>query len=282
MLVFENQCRVCRAFDVQDAAALECVGFTETAPAWALPWVCPSCATWVESLAADGRSARGEIHRMIDGPYGDWPHPRVRHLAAELAIRDSASLAVVVETCSAMGVSTRPRKSGPPAEALFIEAPFPRERFPAGQARIVLVPLAARDALLAALDGRTVAWLTVPVTPQQVAFALGRFVRQPGLCISWDADTGLPLANVESAARPYIGVEPRPSADRFEIGWLLKRFTRGYDDVAVSGGRIVLVPRAAARDLPLVARRLGCLLADRCDVRVVEPTDRSSRFEAAG
>jgi hypothetical protein len=281
-LVFENQCRVCLATDVDDAFRIDCAAPAEAARAWSLPWVCPGCATWIESLAADGRSARGKAARVIDGPYGEWPHPRVRHLEAELAVRDSAALAVVVETCSAMGVHARPRKSGPPAEVLFAEVPLEKDRLPAGQTKVLLAPFYARRALLAGLDNRTIAWLTVPVTPQQVAAALGRIVREAGVRMAWDHETGLPLANVEAAGRPYLRVEPLPGADRFEIAWLLKRFTRGYDDVALFAGDIVLVPRAAPRDLPLVARRVGRLLADRCELRVVEPQGRPARFEATG
>ncbi len=281
-LVFENQCRLCLATDVNDAVQIDCVAASGNSKAWSLPWVCPGCATWIESLAADGRSARENAMRVIDGPYGEWPHPRARHLEAELAVRDSAALAVVVETCSALGVRARPRKSGPPAEVLFAEVPLPTDRLPAGQTRVLLAAFSARRALLEGLDGRTVAWLTIPVTPQQVAAALGRLVRERGLRMAWDRKTGLPLANVEAGGRSYLRVEAGPGTTSFEIAWLLRRFTRGYDDVVTFAGDIVVVPRAAPRDLPLVARRLGGLLAGRCELRVVEAEGQPARFEAAG
>lgn len=280
-LIFDNQCRVCRLVVHGQPAAFQCAA--DERRSWSLSCVCGACAAWIDGLASDGRSARGVATRSVDGPYGEWPHPDLRQLRVELAIDEPGALALVRETCEAMGVAWCMGGKRPLADVLFIEATAPRGRgrLPAGQARVVLAHFEARKALLSSLDRRTVAWLTIPVTPHQVAGALARVVRYPGLRVSWDGETGLPIVTLQEGGAAVLAVEPRAGVDRFEVAWLLRRFARGYDDVALAGGRIIVIPKAPPGRLKAVALRLERLLDGRCDVAVLRASPRR-RFDAAG
>ena len=127
-----------------------------------------------------------------------------------------------------------------------------------------------------------VAWLTIPLTPQQVTAALSFALRQRGLRACWDPETGLPVAALEGFERNGVLCTPSDGADRFELAWLLKRFARGYDDVVMSNGEILLLPRASAGSLNLVIERLEKLLAGRCRFERFEGGGHRRRFDVAG
>jgi hypothetical protein len=77
---------------------------------------------------------------------------------------------------------------------------------------------------------------------------------------------------------------PLPGTDLFELGWLLKRFSRGYDDIAWHNGTVLVIPRAPSDHVAGVAERLSILVDGRCEFHVVRPRDLAPvrRFEAAG
>ena len=69
---------------------------------------------------------------------------------------------------------------------------------------------------------------------------------------------------------------------RFEVAWFARRFSRGYDELALVGGHIVLVPKAPPERLGDVRMRLSRLLAGRCALEELETAEFAPRFDAAG
>ena len=281
-LVFEDQCQVCCEMPSERAARL----------AWIAPsgkrlelFACTGCEAWLTALASDGRTVRGGGDRDIDGPYGAWPHPNLRGLQVRLDIEDHATRSLVAETCRAMGMNltteaadlslTQATASGHAARAI-------RERRGIDLASIVLAGLRARRDLGQALSEGARWWTTMPVTPQQLTAAISRASRGEGA--SWDLETCLPIADVAKLDRPVVQCEPLPGTELFELGWLLKRFSRGYDDVVWNNGTILIVPRAPADQVATLAERLSILVDGRCTFRMLRPhqVGATPRFEAAG
>jgi hypothetical protein len=175
------------------------------------------------------------------------------------------------------------------APVLFVEADergratarLQRETATRYRGRFLLVPPDARDDLLSALPLAN-DWLTVPLTPQQVTAALTRVVRQPGLAPHFDPETGLRLADLTLSDRPALEILPAEGISRFEAAWFLKRFSRGYDEPAIAGDRIVLLPRAVSDHLPAVVRRLEHVFEGRAAVRPLPKQPPRRRLDAAG
>jgi hypothetical protein len=157
-----------------------------------------------------------------------------------------------------------------------------RERRGVDLASIVLAGLRARRDLGQALSEGARWWTTMPVTPQQLTAAISRASR--GESASWDLETCLPVADVEKLDRPVVQCEPLPGTELFELGWLLKRFSRGYDDVVWHNGTILIVPRAPSDHVPTLAERLSVLVDGRCTFRVLraKQVGATPRFEATG
>jgi hypothetical protein len=281
-LVFEDQCQVCCEMPTERAAKL----------AWVAPsgkrldlLACTGCEAWLTALASDGRTVRGAGDRDIDGPYGSWPHPNLRGLKVRLDIEDHATRSQVAETCRAMGMDlvsgesdlllTQASASGHAARAI-------RERRGHDIASIVLAGLRARRDLAQALSEGARWWTTVPVTPQQLTAAVARASR--GETATWDDATCLPVADVSQLDRPVVECEPLAGTELFELAWLLKRFSRGYDEVTWNGGCILVIPRAPSDQVSSVAERLSVLIDGRCTFRVLRPHQVAppKRFEAAG
>lgn len=281
-LVFEDQCQVCCEMPTNRAATL----------AWVSPagkrldlFACTGCEAWLTALASDGRTVRGAGDRDIDGPYGSWPHPNLRGLQVRLDIEDHATRALVAETCRAMGMEltadaadlllTQATPSGHAARTI-------RERKGLDLAAIVLAGMRARHDLAQALDAGARWWTTVPATPQQLTAAISRASR--GDFGSWDRETCLPLIDPALLDRPVVQCEPMEGVELFELAWLLKRFSRGYDDLAWHNGAVLIVPRAPTDHVAGVAERLSILVDGRCTFRVLRPNQVSvaPRFEAAG
>lgn len=285
LLVFDDQCALCREIAPPYNAMVVDVRVPGGGEIVAPFLACGSCDAWLHALAQDSRSARLEAHREIDGPYGRWPFPNLRSVRVQVDVEDEGVLAVIARSCRAMDVPI----STLAGEVLLVEARGTgraHERLKAlgagdHDAVVVMAPLSARNDLLACLPLAT-DWLTVPVTPQQVTAALGRVVRQPGLVRRFDPETALPLANLAFADRPALEVVPLRGTSRFEAAWLLRRFSRGYDEAGLADGRIVLLPRARVDDLHGVEARLARLLAGRCEVRPLLRPVEWQRFEAAG
>jgi CheY-like chemotaxis protein len=281
-LVFEDQCQVCCEMPAERAARL----------AWVSPagkrlelFACTGCEAWLTALASDGRTVRGAADRDLDGPYGHWPHPNLRGLHVHLDIEDHGARALVAETCRAMGLVL----TADSADILLTQATagghaarMMRERKPNDLSFVVLAGLRARRDLAQALEAGARAWTTVPVTPQQVTAAISRASR--GDYGAWDPETCLPIVDNELIERPVVQCTPLPGTDLFELGWLLKRFSRGYDDIAWHNGTVLVIPRAPSDHVAGVAERLSILVDGRCEFHVVRPRDLAPvrRFEAAG
>ncbi|MEO8539153.1 MAG: hypothetical protein ABI577_05385 [bacterium] len=281
-LVFEDQCQVCCEMPSGLAARL----------AWVSPkgervelFACTGCESWLTALASDGRTIRGAGDRDIDGPYGNWPHPNLKGLHVRMDIEDHGARALVAETCRAMGMEitveaadillTQATPSGHAARTI-------RERKGLDLSAIVLCGLRSRRDLSQALQAGARAWATVPVTPQQLTAALARASR--GESGNWDLETCLPIIDVSKLDRPVVVCEPLPDVDVFELAWLLKRFSRGYDDLAWHNGAALIIPRAPTDHVANIATRLRVLIDGRCTFSVLQPhqVPPAVRFEAAG
>lgn len=281
-LVFEDQCQVCCEMPNGRAARL----------AWVSPsgdrleiFACTGCEAWLTALASDGRTIRGAGDRDIDGPYGNWPHPNLRGLHVRMDIEDHATRSLVAETCRAMGMEVTTGN----ADILLTQATpgghaarTVRERKGLDLSAIVLAGLRARRDLQQALDAGARTWATVPVTPQQLTAALSRASR--GEAGAWDDETCLRLVNPEKIERTVVACEPSPGTDLFELAWLLKRFSRGYDELYWHNGQVLIVPRAPTDLVANVASRLAVLVDGRCSFTVRPPGELAPavRFQAAG
>lgn len=278
-LVFDDQCQVCR---VPMAAPLAVVA-EGAKPPWPKLSLCAACGAWLGSLAGSGGSARGRSFRVIDGHYGDWPHPNLRALSVEADIGDFAAHAAVRAACEKMGVPCArggsilitEASSGGYARRRIEEDAAPRT------ARVVLTTLETEGDLRAAIAAGADDWITLPVTPQQVSGALTRALRgQNGR--NRDEATLLP-AIVSLPPLPLaILMDPLPGTTPFEAAWLCRRFARGYDDLGAYRGAIALFPRAPAADLGLVRARLEALLCGRVALRPADEPLHQARFEATG
>ena len=286
LLLFEDQCSLCHTMPGETGNLIECLALVKGQQAWPLMFACPSCDLWLAGLAEDGRSARGEEDRLIDGPYGEWPHPNLRELSLALAVADDGARATILAAAAAMGVTVVSRPDA--RTLLFLEAgtalaPIAIARTGAGPAgRVLLAPLSARADLRTLLAAGAAAWLTIPLTPQQVTAALTFAMRQRGLRVRWDPETALPIANMEAFEGEVVRCTPAAETDRFELAWLLKRFSRGYDDVVIANGEILLLPRASAETLESVIGRLEKLLAGRSRFERFDTGAQARRFDVAG
>ena len=287
--VFPDQCQLCKEMLGESGVLIDSV-VAGGGGAALLPGmlVCDACDTWVGGLAEDGRSARGNAERAIDGQYGSWPHPNLREIAVRLRVRDAGLEASIRASCRRMGVEIL----DPPAPhaVLMIEAgveggaaPFLRARGVPVAGCLVLARIAEEQDLKACLELGISSWLTVPVTPQQVSAALSSVARQPGLRRRWEMATALPHVDLDYLARPALGITPAAGVTAFEAAWFVRRVTRGYDDVGVAEGVVIVVPRAPETDLARVQARIGRALAGRCTVEILDAhSRRRRRLEAAG
>ena len=288
--LFDDQCNICFAIPKGRAAWVDCIAVAPNQQSWPGLFVCEPCDAWIATVANDGQSARGRTERVIDGPYGEWPHPNLRELSVEVEVPGNGARATIFESCLAMGIPVRTgfhdasgavlfaETSKPGDVSAMVEAAHTRDRV-----AIVLAAIDAREALARALSSGAAGWLTVPVTPQQVTAALSGVLRR-GLRRAWDPETCLPIASLVDVVRPGLVFEPAGGVGRFELAWLLRRFSRGYDELAVAAGHIVLLPKAQPEQMHAVRNRLEELLEGRCDIVGLERhlETRTTRFDAAG
>ncbi len=287
--VFPDQCHLCKEMLGEEAVLLSSATISGGTASLPPMLVCGACDTWIAGLADDGRSARGEAQRAIDGSYGLWPHPNLRNLEVELHVRERGMEEAIRESCGQMGVAIVEQGSQP-GSVLFVEATetnsatwFLRSDQVLRGGRIVLARLAAEEDLKICLGLGISDWLTIPVTPQQVSAALTLISRQVGLRQRWDPVFALPTVDLRYLTRPALAITPSDGIRPFEAAWFVKRVSRGYDDLGAHEGVMVLVPRAPETAMDRVAERVGRALKGRCDVRIL---DRGAvgqyRLEAAG
>lgn len=231
--------------------------------------LCPACEIWLASLVFDNRSVRRVAYRDLDGEYGAFLHPNLRGLEVVVDIEDQATEDAVLRACAEMGI--RAGEEGYGAPVLVVEAGADgraTRRVSRAPARwrgvVVAAPAGARHDLAAALALGASDWVTVPLTPQQLAAALSRAVRIWPAPREWDPETCLPVSRVPPEGRGALVAVPHGGTGPFELAWLLRRFARGYDDLLMYEGSMLLLPRASASLLPAIADRLERVLLGRC------------------
>ncbi len=289
--VFPDQCHLCKEMVGAQAVVVDAVALVEGKPGMDAALVCDGCDIWLAGLAADGKSARGEAEREIDGVYGMWPHPNLRSLAVEVAVNDDAAATAIRDACRRMGVSVI--ETYDPTAVLFLRATETGSAsavLSGGPSRrpgvIVLSSLATKEDLLGCLELGASTWLTVPATPQQVSAALTRVLRRPVRALRWDRETALPVLDLQHLDRPALAIIPSPGVTPFEAAWFARRVSRGYDDLGVHGARIILVPRIAIASFDRVVERVSAALVGKCFVSpldAAQPGQVNRRLlEAAG
>lgn len=285
LLAGVRQCHICREDPGAHPATIEARLDGGGEPPWVALAVCQACAAWVGSLAASGTSARGLSTRAADGVYGRWLHPNLR--AARVAVRttDAAARAVILDTCREMEVPVSRDRPGAGSVAFFDadeDVAAVRGWAGAGVQAVAVVPFGHEAELRAVLAAGARDWVTSPVTPQQVTAALVRALRA-GPAPQFDSATCLPRVLSPAPLPAALVADPAPGVRPAELAWLLKRFARGYDDLAVVEGRILVLPRAPEGNIGRVARRLEALLAGKCSFASLPAgTLPGQRFEATG
>jgi hypothetical protein len=178
-----------------------------------------------------------------------------------------------------------------PAPVLIVEAYRPDRAASviggdqhAREARIVLASLTSKDDLALSIQAGASDWLTVPLTPQQLTAALARARRKMLTPRAWDSSTCLPQVYLDGNDRPVLRFECETEVDPFAVAWTLRRFSRGYDELGVSQGAIVLVLRASARDVPAIAARMRHFVDGSARVTAPELISEAPRrrFEVTG
>lgn len=283
-LLFDDQCRICRRMSEGPPLRIECLlegGGRLPFPALRL---CVSCDAWLACIARDGRSARNLAAREIDGEYGNWLHPNLRSLSVAVDIADGAARTAVFEYCARMSIRAGLAREVETPSVILREVPSRAARRRGAKRDVPLVllaPFGARYDLHAALGPNVVDWLTIPVTPQQVAAALTRVLLAAGRSQEWDYRFALPVLASLDPMPPALTVRPARGVDRLELAWLLRRFSRGYDTLGVLGGRLLLIPRVPASRLPAVARRLRAVLGGRAALTPLAPASYAPRLHAS-
>ncbi len=284
-LVFDDQCAACCDSPTEVAYGLrwECDG----AVAGEL-FLCPGCARWLLGLATAGRTARGRAERSLDGPYGVWPHPRLRGLSVWLDADDPGLERLVAMAAASMGMAQAPRPGG--ADVAIVEASA-RGRAQRAAARlgararavIVASPAGSGVDTLAAMAAGAAGWMTVPSTPQQLTWAIARAVRREVRSAAIDPGTGLPIALRKAIERPWLAVRPPGGEEGWSAAWQVRRFSRGYDEVAVVDGGLAVVPVAPPGSVGRVRERLLEILGAGWEVELALPGQPGlRRLDAAG
>ena len=266
VLVFDDQCALCRAIPCGDPWVAEVVTWLRAGPSWRGPTLCRPCALWLLALARDGRTAQGSAARRAEDEYGAWLQPHLPPLALSLLVEDAEARRLVREVAQRI-----------PAAAEAEPVPLVvREIPPSGTAELPpadgpapelwLVPARAAARLPELLHEGVADWRTLPVTPQQVVGGIELAVREWCGRSSWVRPLALRLVDTAAVTEPFVVFEAPPGTE-LETVWLLRRFARGQDALgALPDGRIALLPRGGGQAAPAVAERLGYLLDVRASV----------------
>ncbi|MBI5949247.1 MAG: hypothetical protein HY875_14010 [Chloroflexi bacterium] len=278
-----DRCNLCGSVTGATAAyaASEPAGHPEV-PSIGPLVACGPCEMWLLGIAADGRSAQGAASRAVDGDYGQWPHPNLRHLTVAVETAAPGMARTIEEVCREMGVGiVGPRE----ASVRFGDTPVVAGDAEAGCGTVLLCPFVGRRALIPMLGPGVAEWLTVPSTPQQVSAALVKASREWRDPPQWDAASGLRLVSQLPDPALCLAFEPAPGVGIDEVAWFLKRFSRGYDDVvAIPGtGQVAVVPRARGAGLSRAGTRIAGALSGRAVLAAPGwGNSPARRFEAAG
>jgi hypothetical protein len=284
-VVFSGQCQLCHSLPFEGVAGVECRPLTRTTEGWRRVDLCGACFTWLHAMATDGRSARRHAARAVDGPYGEWPHPNLRFLHVAIEAEDAVIEEAIREACESMDVEVCRTVEVSPGAILFFQVGVHRGQSPRMApyaAAIAVAPLSSRGGLVEALSMGATDWLTSPPTPQQVTAALTRVPQRWKNPVAYDPFTALPITHSVPHDRPVLFIEPIRGTGLFELVWLLKRHSRGYDDlVATADGEIAFMPRCRPENLQYIVARLTMLLRDRCRIHE-RPAFATRRLDAAG
>ncbi|GAB4323265.1 MAG: hypothetical protein Kow0010_04550 [Dehalococcoidia bacterium] len=280
-----GECSFCRSRLHRPGAIVEFLTQAESGDEPHLQLVlCDACEIWLASLVLDNRSARRVAYRDLDGEYGAFLHPNLRGLEVVVEVEDASTEDAILRACAEMGI--RAGEEGYGAPILIVEAGADgraMRRLTRSRTRwrgvVVVAPASAHHDLAAALALGASDWVTAPLTPQQLAAALARAVRIWPAPREWDSETCLPVARIAPQGRPGLVAVPGDGVAPFDLAWLLRRFARGYDDLLVYEGAIVLLPRATQARLPSIAERLERVLLGRCRFEPFAAPEREP-FEA--
>jgi hypothetical protein len=283
--VFTGQCHLCRSLPFEGVTGVECWPLTRQVEGWRRIDLCGACFTWLHAMATDGRSARRQAFRAVDGPYGEWPHPNLRFLHVAIEAEDETIEGAIRDACESMDVEVCRTVEVSPGAILFYQVGGGRgqtSRTAPYAATIAVAPLSSRAGLVEALAAGATDWLTSPPTPQQVTAALTRVPLRWSNPVAYDPFTVLPVMHNLPHERPVLFIEPIRGTGIFELVWLLKRHSRGYDDLVSTGnGEIAFMPRCRPENLQYIVARLSMLLRDRCRIQE-RPAFTTRRIDAAG
>lgn len=241
--------------------------------------LCAACKAWFLSLTSDLRSVRGLAARSIDGPYGQIVHGSVAPLSVAIEIVEPEASELVAAVSERMGAVLVEADDDPDAAADVLLVEFARPADPVDwrshpRRLIAMVPEALRARLPEVAAVARADWVTLPVTPQQVAHALLRAARFPS-GLPRDSLTALPIAVEPPTSSPVLAVNVAAGVDGQLVAWRLKRYARGYDEVVMTvDGVLLIIPRCEPKLVPAVAKRLNALLRGLASVAPAELAPR--------
>ena len=123
-------------------------------------------------------------------------------------------------------------------------------------------------------------WLTIPFTPQQLVGALQRAAVALEAPVLWDLGTCVPRFTTWRQQDRLSKLSRDGNVDPLVVAWSLRRFTRGYDDLAIVDGKLLLLPFARSEHLWFIIERLTVMMGERAMLLPYEPP-QLQRFEAS-
>jgi hypothetical protein len=286
-LVFDDQCQVCRQIPPGPGVLVSMESRLRHLPGWPPLLLCPACDGWLAGLACDGRSARNQATRELDGPYGAWLYPNLAGIEAVIRVTGQSGRSIEA-SCREMELSVVAEPAADAQVVYFLEPAdsegFATARAPGTIAVVAVAPFSAEFRLREDMLAGVTDWITDPPTPQQVTRAIVHARRFPAHQLAYDSATLLPFAVDHTVPRIALLVRPGDGSPAFETGWLLRRLSRGYDEIAaLRSGAIVAFPRVAAAQVADVAHRLQTMLMGRATVTPLgDQHELPQRFEATG
>ena len=286
-LVFDDQCQVCRQIPPGPGVLVSMESRLRHLPGWPPLLLCPACDGWLAGLACDGRSARNQASRELDGPYGSWLYPNLSGIEAVIRVTGQTGRSIAT-SCREMALAVVDEPAADSQAVYFLEPAdadaLSAARSPEAIAVVVVAPFSAEFRLREDLLSGATDWITDPPTPQQVTRAIVHARRFPAHQLAYDNASLLPFAVDHTVPRIALLVSPEDGSPAFETAWLLRRLSRGYDEIAaLRSGAIVVFPRVASDRVADVANRLRTMLLGRATVTPLgNQPEFAPRFEATG